>query len=191
MRGQNLGSFRPSEPSDMRSGEVLQTPPITARRGIDRTATMRQRRHQDAFASIDEELDEARRNIDWERRNHAEESLRNWIMTYGLGVYIDDQPSDRLFEILDRMEIGIKEKKNTLLSIFRSGGKSSFAIACAMYAISKGLRSFVMFIGANARAAQSLLNDLYRIINGSDAFAQDYPDIALPHLIANGSFRRR
>lgn len=49
------------------------------------TNTEKSRRHQDRIASIDQELDEAFAEIDWERRNRASSSLLEFIKTYMIG----------------------------------------------------------------------------------------------------------
>ena len=43
------------------------------------TSTEAKRRHDDKYASIDDKLDIARMQIDWERRRYAEESLEKWV----------------------------------------------------------------------------------------------------------------
>lgn len=47
-------------------------------------------------------------------------------------------------------------------------------------------------MSANQRASTNILKDIWRAVNEKGtAFAQDYPEIAAPFHIANGSFRRR
>lgn len=43
------------------------------------TSTESKRKHDDLYASIDTQLDQARMLIDWERRKSAEESLEKWV----------------------------------------------------------------------------------------------------------------
>lgn len=47
-------------------------------------------------------------------------------------------------------------------------------------------------VSANQRASSNILKDIWRAVNEKDTpFSQDYPEIATPFNIANGSFRRR
>lgn len=43
------------------------------------TSTEVKRKHDDLYASIDKQLDEARTLIDWTRRKNAEKCLEKWV----------------------------------------------------------------------------------------------------------------
>lgn len=64
---------------------------------------------RDKYSSIDEQFDEARANIDWERRNTAEKSLGEWVRTYMCdGLALNDEPSDYGYNVLADMEQAIR-----------------------------------------------------------------------------------
>lgn len=68
------------------------------------TNTEKSRRFKDRLASIDEDMDEAFENINWERRNKAEKSLVDWVNTYFIGLLYEDAPSIHGEEVLRDME---------------------------------------------------------------------------------------
>lgn len=41
---------------------------------------------------IDEQLEEAYKKIDWNRRNFAEKSIVNFVKTYMVGLTLEDPP---------------------------------------------------------------------------------------------------
>ena len=59
-----------------------------------------QRRFQDKAASIDEELDKARGEIDWDFRREAEKSLPAWVKAYCVPLMMDDEPSEKGYQVL-------------------------------------------------------------------------------------------
>ena len=62
------------------------------------------RRHDDRASSIDNELDEAFAQINWQRRNKASASLLDFIKTYCLGLMVDSSPSPKFCDALREME---------------------------------------------------------------------------------------
>jgi hypothetical protein len=51
-------------------------------------------KHRDKYSSIDDQMEKALKEIDWERRNRAEKSLCAWVDTYMCsGVALNDPPS--------------------------------------------------------------------------------------------------
>lgn len=53
----------------------------------------KQRKIDDEAASIDVELEEAWKKIDWKRRISAEKSLIEFVNTYLIGLTLDEPPS--------------------------------------------------------------------------------------------------
>lgn len=156
------------------------------------TVSERQRRFLDSAAQIDSVLDKARANINWERRNKAEQSLRNWVATYCVGILIDELPPDKGNEILDEMEKAINDSRPYMIMMGRGNGKTSLTECTAVYALATNKRRFPVIVSANARAACNILNDIFRIFQEPDTtFSEDYPDLAVPIQEANGSYRRK
>lgn len=160
----------------------------------DRTASNREakRRFDEKAASIDQKLDAARNDIDWERREKAEKSLADWVDTYCVGLLLDDAPPPKGRQILDEMERALNDSRPYMIMMGRGNGKTCYVECATVYAMATGKRRFPVVISANARAACNILNDIFRIFIESDTdFAQDYPDLCLPMQLQNGSYRRK
>lgn len=162
--------------------------------GRELTSSEASRLQQDRFASIDDKMNEALSNINWERRNLAEADIVVWVRTYCIGVFLDEAPPPIGEEILREMWRAITDPTSRpyLVCMARGGGKTSYTECVLMYSIASGKKKFPVLISQNATSAQNILNDLFRIvIDGGTAFAQDYPELCLPFQITNGSYRRR
>lgn len=154
--------------------------------------TEAKRRYDDKFASIDQQLDKARLMIDWKRRNKAEKSLPEWVHTYCVGILLDEDPPDKGNDILKEMERALNDVRPYMIMMGRGNGKTCYVESASCYAMATGKRRFPVVVSANARAACSILNDIFRMFQEPDtAFSQDYPDLCLPIQIANGSYRRK
>lgn len=153
---------------------------------------LEQRVRTDAAYSIDKEYEEAVSRIDWDRRNKARESLVAFINTYLVGSLFTFPPEGKMCEALSEMESSLTSSRPYNIELPRGSGKTTAAEAMCLYLLSYGIRKFLVVISNNQRAAGNILNDLYHVISdGSTDYAQDFPEIALPFVIANGSFRRR
>ena len=154
--------------------------------------TEAKRRYDDRVASIDKELDEARRNIDTKRRHKAEKSLHDWVNTYCVGLLIDDPPPEKGCQILDEMERALDDSRPYMIMMGRGNGKTSLTECAAVYSMATGKRRFPVIISANARAASNILDDIFRMFQEKDTpLAQDYPDLCVPIQSVNGSYRRK
>lgn len=151
-----------------------------------------QRVRADSAYSIDAEYQEAVARIDWDRRNHARESLVAFINTYLVGSLFTFSPDGKMTEALRAMEASLTSARPFNIELPRGSGKTTAAEAMCLFLLSYGIRKFLVVISNNQRAAGNILNDLYHIISdGSSVFAVDFPEVCLPFVIANGSFRRR
>lgn len=151
-----------------------------------------QRVRADAAYSIDAEYKEAVSRIDWNRRNHARESLVEFIRTYLIGSLFSYPPEGKMCEALAEMEASLTSARPYNIELPRGSGKTTAAEAMCLYLLSYGLRKFLVVISNNQRAAGNILNDLYHVVSdGSGAYSVDFPELSLPFVIANGSFRRR
>ena len=150
------------------------------------------RRFDDAASSIDEELDKAFAEVNWERRNEASKSLVSFIQTYFVGLMIDDQPSPLFIEALQEMEQALGQSRPYNIELPRGTGKTSAVEMAVVYLLATGKRKFCVIVSQNARAAGSILKDICRpIIEKGTEFAQDFPEVCLPFQICDGAYRRR
>nr|DAW56106.1 MAG TPA: Large Terminase [Caudoviricetes sp.] len=153
---------------------------------------LEQRARCNAAYSIDKEYEEAVSRIDWNRRNKARESLEAFIQTYLVGSLFAFEPEGMMCLALHEMEQSLVSSRPYNIELPRGSGKTTAAEAMCLYLLAYGLRKFLVVISNNQRAAGNILNDLYHIISdGSSVFAQDFPELCIPFVIANGSFRRR
>ena len=153
---------------------------------------LEQRARCNAAYSIDKEYQDAVAHIDRERRNKARGSLVEFINTYLVGSLFTFSPEGKMTEAVQAMEASLSSARPFNIELPRGSGKTTAAEAMCLYLLSYGIRKFLVVISNNQRAAGNILNDIYHIISdGSSTYAQDFPEIALPFAIANGSFRRR
>lgn len=153
---------------------------------------LEQRARADTAYSIDSEYQDAVAKIDWSRRNEARESLVAFIRTYLVGSLFSFEPEGKMCEALSEMEASLTSARPYNIELPRGSGKTTAAEAMCLYLLSYGLRKFLVVISNNQRAAGNILNDLYHVVSdGSTVFANDFPEVCLPFVIANGSFRRR
>lgn len=155
------------------------------------TSTERQHRFQDRRAAIDDKINAAIQNINWERRNYALQSLENFIDTYSVGIILDSPPSDNARKAIRDMDYALQDSRPYMINLPRGAGKSCFSVSALMYQILSGRRKFVVIISANQEAAYSLLSDCFRFISdGDSAIVQDFPESLLPFVLCSGSYRR-
>lgn len=154
----------------------------------DQRENMRARR--DAAAAIDAQIIEARTKIDWKRRRRAEKSLEAWIKTYGIGVFINDEPpKPHGSEILREMEEANRSGRPYQILVGRGGGKTSYAEANDLKRIATGQSKLLVISCANAKAAQQIKREIDAAVT-SEPFATDYPDTAIPFKLLDGHGRR-
>lgn len=153
---------------------------------------MEQRARADSAYSIDAEFQEALKKIEWERRNKARESLVEFIRTYLVGSLFSFPPEGMMCQALEEMEHSLTSARPYNIELPRGSGKTTAAEAMCLYLLAYGFRTFLVVISNNQRAAGNILNDLYHVVTDGDGpFANDFPEICLPYVLANGSFRRR
>lgn len=63
----------------------------------------KKRRFTDKAASIDKDMDEAIKKIDWQRRANAEKSLDSFVETYLMGSLFEVPPSQQMRQVMRAM----------------------------------------------------------------------------------------
>ena len=156
------------------------------------TSVESQRKFREKALSIDDQLNEARSKINWERRREAELDIVKWICTYVLnGLLLDEAPPPLGEQILREMWTAIFDARPYLICMSRGAGKTSYIESVVLAGMAQGKRDFVVLIGQSADSAKNMLYDIYRVIMEESAFSQDYPDLCLPFQLANGATKRR
>lgn len=150
------------------------------------------RKHDDKTASIDSDLADAMRRINWRRRNRASRSLVDFVRTYMVGLLIDDAPEEMYIAALGEMEAALGQARPYNIELPRGSGKTSAAQMAAIYLLATGRRKFAVVVSQNHGQAQNIIRDIFRaVIEGGTAFSQDFPEMALPFQLLDGSYRRR
>lgn len=90
------------------------------------------------MCSIDEELDKAFANIDWNRRRAAEKSLVNWVETYCVPLLLNDHPPQLGNKVLEQMERTITAHEKFMICMGRGSGKTSYVECATLFAIATG-----------------------------------------------------
>ena len=156
------------------------------------TSVESQRKFREKALSIDDQLNEARSKINWERRREAETDIVVWVRTYVLnGLLLDEAPPPLGEQILREMWTAIFDARPYLICMSRGAGKTSYIESVVLAGMAQGKRDFVVLIGQSADSAKNMLYDIYRVIMEESAFSQDYPDLCLPFQLANGATKRR
>lgn len=150
------------------------------------------RRFDDRQASIDEEMRKAFDAINWRRRKRASKSLVDFVKTYMIGLMIDDAPEVMYIQALREMESALSQARPYNIELPRGSGKTSAAQMATIYLLATGRRKFCVVVSANHAQAQNIIRDIFRaVIEGDTAFSQDFPELALPFQLLEGSYRRR
>ncbi|MBQ7189139.1 MAG: phage terminase large subunit family protein [Kiritimatiellae bacterium] len=149
------------------------------------------RRQAQKYQMIDDQLNKARSEINWERRNAAESDIVLWINTYCIGHILDTPPSPKCEEILHEMHKACIDKRPYLISMARGSGKTSYIECLTSFLLATGKKKFVVIVSQNASSSFNILNDIFRFLTDDGTpITTDYPDVSLPFIIANGAYRR-
>lgn len=90
------------------------------------------------------------------------------------------------------MQKSITSHTNYMICMPRGQGKSSYVECTTLFALATGQQKYVVIVSNNARAAGSLMSDIWRAIQEPETpFATDYPEVCVPFQLCKGSFRRR
>ena len=150
------------------------------------------RQHDDRQASIDADMAEAFKAINWRRRNKAEKSFVTFFKTYMVGLLVEDKPEDMFVKALEEMEAALNQSRPYLICLPRGSGKTSACQALIIWCLAYGKRKFCVCVNQNHAQAQGIIRDLFRtIIEDESAFSQDFPELAKPFQLMDGSYRRR
>jgi hypothetical protein len=168
---------------------IVASPPATIQgaQEVEGTAAYERKKERERKRSADRALsgrdigpaiEEARKSINWERRNKAEETGEAWLKTYLPGDFPLDFSQDQLDYIHDAVHQlingGLKAS-----ALARGSGKTTIIAGLVIFAIVKGLRLFLVALGATGDAAEEIMDGEKMHLETNEMLAEDYPELVV------------
>lgn len=116
---------------------------------------------------------------DPERKAAALASLRTYCETYKRAKFFWDWSPDQL-KAIARMEECALHGGHFAIALTRGGGKTELVKSAAEWSVLKGLRRFVVPIGATEPLAGDILRDIKSTFETNDLLAEDFPEVCQP-----------
>lgn len=157
--------------------------------GAQRKANLLLRR-----AEIGEELKKAFKKVNWERRSKCREDPVEFVKEYCVGEdggFLETPPPPELEKIIREMAEAVGDSSIPYhIRIARGHGKTSFTKAIIKWCLAYGIRVFVIAVAASGDNAKEIIEDVYAGIIKHKKFAQDFPEIALPLILSDGTYQK-
>jgi len=142
--------------------------------------------HRQRTARRQRELSEKGRDLpplppvaDPARRAACAKDLAAFAKTYLAQTFTLPWSADHLLAI-ERIQRATLEGGTFALAMPRGSGKTSLALAAALWCILYGHRPYTVLIAATTRAAQQLLTHLKDELETNPLLAEDFPEVCLP-----------
>ena len=90
------------------------------------------------------------------------------MKTYCVPLLLQDEPSEKGYEVLSKMESALTAHQNYMICMPRGQGKTSFVECATLFALATGIQKYVVCISNNARAAGGIMQDIWRAIAETD-----------------------
>ena len=113
------------------------------------------------------------------RRAKALSSLYEFVCAYCVGVICDYRPPKELRPLLDEMVAVARSNGRYQIQMPRGIGKTTFVSALAPFLVVNGDSEFVEVVASSEPAASTIFDKMVGVFEG-EAFAQDFPQIAVP-----------
>lgn len=115
------------------------------------------------------------------RKAACKKSLRLFLATYctGPGGFLKTPPSERMGDIIDKLQEVVINGGRTQLRIARGHGKSSLTKGACLYALLYGYRKFVVAVAARRSDAASMIDDIYTLLEVGDTIHEDFPEVTV------------
>ena len=156
--------------------------------GAERKANLLLRR-----AEIGEIIEKSLKKVDWERRNRCENDPVAFATEYcvGEGGFLETPPPPEMEGILWEMDESIGDSSIPYhLRIARGHGKTSYTKCIIKKAIAYGRRVFVIAVAASGDNAKEIIEDIYTGLIKQKKFVQDFPEVAIPLLLSDGTYQK-
>ena len=150
------------------------------------------RRRKAAKKAAANEIGKLPKVADPERRERCRQSLPLFMRTYcmGAGGFLKTEPSERMGEIIRHLQAVVQSGGRTHIRMARAHGKSSFIKAACVYALAYGFRRFIVAVAARKGDASAMIEDIFTLCEDGEAFAADFPEIAVPIRKLGGIMQR-
>lgn len=118
--------------------------------------------------------------------------MRNYC-TACEGGLLDSPPSRQMLSLIKDLQDAVTGSGLKHIRMPRGSGKTSLAKCAFVYALVYGLRRYVVCVAAARDLSISMVDDAFSLVESSPAFAEDFPEIAVPlnHAQERGATSRR
>lgn len=115
------------------------------------------------------------------RKAACKKSLRLFLATYctGPGGFLKTPPSEKMGDIIDKLQEVVIHGGRTQLRIARGHGKSSLTKGACLYALLYGYRKFVVAVAAKRPDAASMIDDIYTLLEVGETINEDFPEVCV------------
>lgn len=115
------------------------------------------------------------------RKAACKQSLRLFLATYctGPGGFLKTPPSEKMGDIIDKLQEVVIHGGRTQLRIARGHGKSSLTKGACVYALLYGYRKFVVAVAAKRPDAASMIDDIYTLLEVGETINEDFPEVCV------------
>ncbi len=126
------------------------------------------------------------------RRARCERSLVKFLETYcmGEGGFLESRPSRSMYGIIETIQAAVTSSRWYHIRMPRGHGKTSFVKGGIAYSLAYGYRKYVVAVCAAGGNASSLIRDVFALFERGEAFAEDFPEIAVPIRRLEGKTQR-
>lgn len=156
------------------------TPTRSGRTGADRVRD---------YVSRASDIGEIPEPINASRREACRHSLIDFGLTY-CSTLLDHAPSDAMRPFIDSMQRVLLTGGKLHVRWPRGKGKTSWTKIGALWSATYGHRRFIVIISATADDAKEIVGDILDIVETSDAYAEDFPEVAFPIRALEGVVQR-
>lgn len=158
---------------------------------VDRTAAERQAR----FVSQRSQLGELPACVDPKRRGRSEKSIvefgRNYCMkTPECKGIISRRPSERIEQYAKDLQRSIETGGLKHVRFPRGAGKTSWVKIAILWGLSIGKIKYGVVVAASAPLANAIIRDIWNIVETSETYGEDFPEVSMPVRALEGMMQR-
>lgn len=125
-----------------------------------------------------------------ERRKAAEADAVEFARSYCSSLFAHEIPA-KLAEYAHAIQRAIEARTGLVHTrLSRGVGKSTLFKSTALWALCTGRLKYLVVIAATQSMANSILADLWKLLEGSEALAEDFPEICVPIAALGGKAQR-